>query len=198
MKRLAFILPLLALAACSPQGMVTAQHWRDYTAHPDIGHSGALFHDLRRCKDSTCPAMADISDQMVDDLTTKVSSNDLDPIHVATSVYPLVANRGPVSVRLARRIATIIDDQPETYLDVAVQDGVASDIVLATPAAMMNSDRDRYSLLRARRHKLIALSLTDPDMIAAQQHAVAILNHAIIQLDGQLNSGQARPATPAP
>jgi len=42
--------------------LITAQHWRDYLAHPNSDHFFVLIHDLKGCKDSTCPAMADISE----------------------------------------------------------------------------------------------------------------------------------------
>jgi len=51
----------LVLTACS-RSSITAQHWRDYLAHPNSDHFFVLIHDLKGCKDSTCPAMADISE----------------------------------------------------------------------------------------------------------------------------------------
>jgi hypothetical protein len=186
MKRFGLLLPWLALTACTSQSSVTARDWRDYVAHPDIGHSPALFKDLQTCENPTCPAMADISDQMVDDLTAQVSAKTLDTVKTSIDLYPLVANRGPVAARLARRIATSIDEDPETYLEAASPDSVVPQLVLATPADMQGNDRAQYTLLRTRREKLAAVPPGYPREEETRGRAISLLNSEVIHLDGRL------------
>jgi len=173
-KRLTSILALLLLTACTPQSLVIAWHWRNFTAHPDAGRYAPLVRDLSGCRPTACPAMADISDAMIDDLTADVSIKDLIAVRAGMHVYPLIKARGWVTMRLARRLAAVADDNAFVYLSAATAEEFGDDAVVAIPAGMDGNDWDETNLLTSRRAKLAAVGT--PALKAARDKALAILD----------------------
>ena len=174
MKCLVVLLPLLALAACSPQSLVTAWHWRDFTAHPNAGRYASLADDLSGCHPPTCPAMSGVSDAMIDDLGANISPRNLIAVRAGMRVYPLVKPRGLVAVRLARQLSVVADESASIYLSAATAERFDDDAVSAIPAGMDGNDWDETNLLTSRRAKLAAV--TSPTLRVARDKALAILD----------------------
>ena len=63
-----------------------------------------------------CPALAQVSDAMIDDLTADLSARNVVAVRAGMHVYPLIKARGLVAVRLARQLAAVADDNSSIYL----------------------------------------------------------------------------------
>jgi len=187
MKRLFAIPALLAVAGCTPQSVMTAWHWRDFIAHPDAGHYALLTDGLSGCAARACPAMADVSDAMIDDLTAIISARNLIAVQSGMRVYPLVKARGLVAVRLARRLAAVADENASIYLWAATAENFDDDVVVAIPAGMDGNYRGQYDLFRARRENIAAV--TTPALRAARDKALARLDHDIAPLEDYVERG---------
>jgi len=174
MKRWASVLaPLLLLTACTPQSLVTAWHWRQFTAHPDVAHEAALRSDLKPCAGPQCPVLANISNRMVDDLTADISAQNPVALRLAIHVYPLVVGRDLVTLRMARQISAAADQNPREFLLAAAGENRCGAEIVATPATFVGDDTDQYRILGERHDRLVAV--IDPAVASIRAACLAAI-----------------------
>ncbi len=131
-----------------------------------------------------CPALAQVSDAMIDDLTADLSAGNVVAVRAGMHVYPLIKARGLVAVRLARQLAAVADDNSSIYLLAATAEDFGDDAVAATPAGMDGNDWNENTLLTLRRARLAAVDA--PALGAARDRALAVLDAKLEPLQNSI------------
>lgn len=154
MKRPVIGLFLLSLTACSPQGLMTAYHWKAFVKAPDSAHFDTLYADIKACKAAGCAQSEQITEEMIDSLADLVRAKNHTAMRLALASQTVLKGRAGTPY-LAASYGPIIYADSKAFLQTAVSEN-NTDIanVLTTPQGQIVNYDGEYDELGIRRARL--------------------------------------------
>lgn len=185
MKKWLGILLLAGLAGCSPQGVVTAWHWRAFLKSPGEPTFKSLYADVTACRSADCPQGVQIDEEMIDDLADLVRAKDPNALKLALAADKIVAHNAAGAEYLNASYGPAIRDEAPMFLQDAVDAGRQdTGIVTVTPESLIDNDVGQYKELGLRRDALMAVS--DPRLITTRDAYVAAIDLQRTKLEPSL------------
>ena len=177
MKKWLAILLLVGLAGCSPQGVVTAWHWKAFLRSPDEATFKPLYADVKACQSAGCPQGEQVDEEMIDDLADLVRAKDPNALKLALAADRIVAHNATGAEYLNASYGPAICDKPLLFL----QDADAAQrhdavMVIVTPEGLIDNSNGQYNELGRGRAALMTVS--DPGLMPLRDRFVTALDQA--------------------
>lgn len=173
---------LAGLAGCTPQGALTAWHWKAFVKAPDETTFAPLYADVAACRTADCPQGEQIDEEMIDDLADLVRSKDPRALKIALAADKIIVGNAAGAEYLQASYGPVIRDEPLRFLqEAAAAHRSDTGIVTVTPQSLIDNINGQYDELTLRREALMTVS--DPRLVPLRDAYVAAIERVQKKLE---------------